>query len=86
MLDRLCGIGSDKYLHVICSLLLTFMTGLVADIWLVRWQAAVIGCIIAFDLGLVKEIWDKVHGGTMDGHDIIAAIVGCLLGLLVTIL
>lgn len=83
MLDR---IGGDKYLHVICSLLLTFAIGVTADIWLVHWQASVFGCVMAFLIGIAKEVWDRYHGGTMDGQDILADLIGCLMGFIVTLL
>ena len=79
-------IGSDKYLHVICSLLLTFLIGRFAGIWLTVYVSALIGVVVAYDLGIIKEIYDRAHGGKIDKDDLWADFVGCVIGFIMLLL
>ena len=84
IIDLLCKIGSDKYVHLICSLLITFAAGKV--IYLVSsldgLASALIGAGVGFAIGVAKEAVDK----RFDWQDILADSIGCLLGFIVTAL
>ena len=82
----LSRIGSDKYLHVICSLLLTFFIGRFAGIWLSVLISALVGVILSFDIGIIKEIYDRTHGGKIDKGDQWADFIGCLIGFIMLLL
>ena len=80
--NYICRIGSDKYLHCIVSLLLTFFIGrgvsIVCDLSLP--VCALIGAGVGFIIGIAKEALDD----KFDKGDLLADLIGCLLGFMVT--
>ena len=86
LIDKLCKIGSDKYLHCIVSLLITFVAGQLLNVIFHFGLplSAAIGAAISFDIGLLKEVWDKIHHRSFDEADVLADFIGCMIGLLVT--
>lgn len=65
-------IKRDSLLHAETSALLTIGFGRVLP-W---WGAA----IVAFSVGIGKEIWDKHHGGVPSWSDLAWDILGVLVG------
>lgn len=84
IIEWLCKVGSDKYVHLICSLLITFAAGKVICFVssLSVLVSALIGAGVGFAIGVAKEAADK----RFDWQDILADSVGCLLGFIVTAL
>lgn len=84
----LCGIQSDKYAHLLVSLVATFVLG-----YIIHWFntpmdiAGGIAACAVFILGFFKEWIDEFRdSGTGFGYaDIVANAIGCLLGVVVTI-
>lgn len=81
-----CGIGTDKYVHLLACLLLTFVVGQAVFLCggLPLPNCAAIGAIAAMAVGFFKEWYDEFKGGELDYKDLLADVAGCLLGLLVT--
>ena len=87
VIEFLCKIGSDKYVHLLVSLLLTFVFSycfyLCSDYTLP--QCAGMGSFAALLLGCVKECYDEFSGGEVNYADLCFDFVGCVLGLIVTV-
>ena len=84
IIEWLCKVGSDKYIHLICSLLITFAVGKVICFVSPFGDSvsALIGAGVGFAIGVAKEAVDK----RFDWQDILADSIGCLLGFIVTAL
>lgn len=86
VVNYICGIGTDKYVHLLACLLITFVVGqgiyLFSDYPLAN--CAAMGGIAAMMLGVAKECYDEFSGGDMDYKDLFFDAIGCLLGILVT--
>ena len=80
---RLCGIGADKYVHVLCCLLICALVGAFAGIWLDDAEASLVGFGAAMFAGASKEVWDGIRGEALDLKDLAAdtfrAAVGAVL-------
>lgn len=83
----LCGIPSDKYVHLLSCLLLTFVIGMGVSLFSDESQAvcAGIGACAAMIIGFFKEWYDQFTDGDFSYADLFFDLVGCVLGLLVTI-
>jgi hypothetical protein len=86
LIDYVCRIGTDKYVHLLACLLLTFVVGQAVCLCssLPLPNCAAIGAIAAMTVGFFKEWYDEFKGGELDYKDLLADVAGCLLGLLVT--
>ena len=83
----LCRIPSDKYVHLLSCLLLTFIVGMGVSLCSDEPQAvcAGIGACAAMIVGFIKEWHDQFTYGEFSYADLFFDLVGCMLGLLVTI-
>lgn len=79
----LCGIPSDKWVHIVVSLVLTFLIG--QGIYLFSGydlpSCGAMGAVATFVLGGVKEALDEFTGGEISYKDIAADFLGCLMGI-----
>lgn len=67
--------GSDGMMHVILSALICVVLNIVLP-----WELA---ALITFDIGLGKELYDKVSGkGCAEWKDLVCDLVGILIGVL----
>lgn len=84
----LCGIASDKYAHLLVSLVATFVLGYIIHFFNTPMDIAggMAACAV-FILGFFKEWIDEFRDcGTGFGYaDIVANAIGCILGVIVTI-
>lgn len=87
IIEYICRIGPDKYVHLLACLLLTFVVGQAVHLFssYPLDVCAGIGAIAAMTVGFFKEWYDEFTGGELDYKDLAADFVGCLIGLLVTI-
>lgn len=79
----MCGIPSDKYAHLIVSLVLAFLIALVADLVIPnasRLGCLVIGCASALSAGTIKEEKDFERDGYRTYSDLIADAIGVTMG------
>lgn len=84
--NYLCGIGSDKYAHLLVSLVATFVLGYIIHFFNTPMDIAggMAACAV-FILGFFKEWYDQFTDGDFSYADLFFDLVGCVLGLLVTI-
>jgi len=66
-------IKTDGLLHLETSALITIALSLFLPWW--------VAAVIAFLIGVVKELYDKEHGGVASWHDIGCDAAGVLIGL-----
>ena len=87
VIDYICKIGGDKYVHLLACLLITFVVGQGVHLFSCYDMAAcaAIGGVTAMILGCAKEAFDEFRGGEVDYKDLAADFIGCLIGLLVTV-
>lgn len=80
LVDWLCGIGADKYVHVLCCLLICALVGAFAGIWLDDAEASLAGFGAAMFAGASKEVWDGIRGEALDLKDLAADTLGAAVG------
>ena len=82
--EKLSGIGSDKYLHLLVGLILAFMLGkLFANVE--AWAyPAIVGVLL---LMVAKECVDYyIRKEQLDWKDVVAGLVGAFVGVLMCLL
>lgn len=86
IIDYICSISADKYVHLLSCLLLTFVVGQAVHLCssYPLDVCAGIGAIAAMTVGFFKEWYDEFRGGEVDYKDLAADFIGSVLGLLVT--
>lgn len=82
LIDFLGSVKADKWLHVICSLLIAQITSELFMLFLPKWIALLCGLVVACIAAAGKELWDKRHG-VPSLTDFIASVVGAVIGLAV---
>lgn len=87
IVETLCRIPGDKYVHLLACLLLTFIIGMGVLLFSDESQAvcAGIGACAAMIIGFFKEWYDQFTDGEFSYAGLFFDLVGCVLGLLVTI-
>lgn len=86
VVEYICKIGGDKWVHLLACLLLTFVIGQGVHLFSCYDMAvcAAIGGIAAMIIGCLKEVLDEFMGGEVDYKDLVADFIGCVIGLIVT--
>lgn len=65
---------SDKKLHIYAGILISFIGACL-------FNSALLGFLLAFAAGVLKEVYDKVSGtGTVEGLDCLATMAGGSIG------
>ena len=86
--EFLCRIGSDKYVHVLLSLMITVIAG--KCIMLLspcnQYLCAGLGAGVSLVFGGIKEVTDTHTGGDASWKDLLADCVGCLIGFVIIII
>lgn len=80
--ERLCAVTSDKYVHLLCCLLIAFTVTGICQTVTDRWMAAAAGFVAAFGAGVIKEVTDE----NFDWNDIKADSIGATLGAVMALL
>ena len=62
-------IAKDKQLHLLAGFIIALC---------IVWITPFVALVTVIVIGILKELWDKRHGGTVDGWDVIATILGGL--------
>lgn len=84
--EILANIPVDKWIHGnVCMFLVISLFKLLSITIPTTWSI-IISFLLTSLVGVYKEIWDKSHDGTPSISDIIADIVGAILGVLVVLL
>lgn len=79
----MCSIPSDKYAHLIVSLVLAFLVAQLADLVIPnasRLGCLVLGCAMALSVGTIKEEKDFERDGYWTNSDLIADAIGVIMG------
>lgn len=86
--EKLCSISSDKYVHLLCCMLITWVIAKgVMGVGCPTFLASLLGATIAFYAGFYKEYLDnRQEGNHFDKKDLWADGAGCLLGFLFTLI
>lgn len=80
ILNWLSKIALDKLLHFVAGLFAAQLSCLIASIWLWPLFSPIIGVVVAFIIGMAKELWDLRHDGVASGKDLFATAVGGIVG------
>ena len=79
----MCTSPSDKYAHLIVSLVLVFLVAQLADLVIPnasRQGCLVLGCAMALSVGTIKEEKDFERDGYWTNSDLIADAIGVIMG------
>ena len=77
----LCHFGSDKYVHLLCGLLICFfLSMLFAHTIPIKGLSEWIAFMVTYIIGLLKETADAARGEQPDGMDITFTAVGAMIG------
>lgn len=79
----MCTIPSDKYAHLIVSLVLVFLFAQLADLVIPnasRQGCLVLGCAMALSVGTIKKEKDFERDGYWTNSDLIADAIGVIMG------
>lgn len=79
----LTKIPADKLLHVIVALLIYAGLHDFCKIYLNELFSTIISFIITVFLCILKEVYDKKDYGLFDKYDLIAGVVGTILGVII---
>ena len=71
-------IKTDGLLHLETSALITVAVATFAPWW--------VAALVAFIIGIVKELYDREHGGVASWHDVACDAAGVLIGLFLSLL
>ena len=82
IINHLATICTDKYLHYLCGLCIALLAAQILAHHKAWWLAFFLGFIISVVAGLLKEWYDRHHGGTPDMADTLATTYGGLLGVI----
>ena len=79
--EWLCKIDSDKYVHLLVCLLLSFLLGCLSLMLINIWIAVIIAFFATMIAGVIKELTDD----RVDRKDFIADAIGAFIGILMLI-
>ena len=86
IVNRLAGIGSDKYLHFLACQMISFLTAKIVGCLVPYGWALLVGFVTAVTVGLVKEFRDRRETGNMfSWGDVIADLVGAAVGVVISL-
>ena len=81
--EWLCSFGSDKYVHLLFGLLISFAVSwvfMLTTMGATKFVCAVCGVIAAVFVGFIKEVVDFFRNKPFDGVDILFTIAGGVIG------
>lgn len=86
LIDSLTAIPSDKWTHLVFSLLIAYFTAEVCRLAGARMMACIIvAYAVTMVAGIAKELWDKYCRHGADVKELVWDAVGCAIGLLMFI-
>lgn len=83
LIDSLTAIPSDKWTHLVFSLVISYFTAKVCRVTGLGMMACIIvAYAVTMVSGIAKEIWDKYCRHGADVKELVWDAVGCAIGLL----
>ena len=73
------SIPQDKLLHLLAGLLINAYSLGIAYRIVSFWWAVLIGFVVALVVLILKEVYDKNHGGSVEVMDVVYGLAGCIL-------
>lgn len=86
LITGLASIPVDKWMHAVVSVLITvFLYKLFALTGMPLTMTLIISSVLTAGIGIAKEVWDKKNNGSPEARDIVADIIGVVVGILLVL-
>ena len=86
LITGLASIPVDKWMHAVVSMLIAvFLYKLFALTGMPLMMTLIVSSILTAGIGVAKEVWDKKNNGSPEIRDIVADIIGVVLGILLVL-
>ena len=86
LITGLASIPVDKWMHAVVSMLIAvFLYKLFALTGMPLMMTLIVSSILAVGIGIAKEVWDKKNNGSPEIRDIVADIIGVVVGILLVL-
>lgn len=86
LISGLASIPVDKWMHAVVSMLITvFLYKLFALTGMPLMMNLIISSLLTVGVGVAKEFWDKKNNGSPEARDIVADIIGVVVGILLVL-
>lgn len=83
LITGLASIPVDKWMHAVVSMLIAvFLYKLFALTGMPLMMTLIVSSILTAGIGVAKEVWDKKNNGSPEIRDIVADIIGVVVGIL----
>jgi hypothetical protein len=86
LITGLASIPVDKWMHAVVSVLITvFLYKLFALTGMPLTMTLIISSVLTAGIGIAKEVWDKKNNGSPEARDVVADIIGVVVGILLVL-
>ena len=86
LITGLASIPVDKWMHAVVSMLITVLLyKLFALTGMPLTMTLIVSSVLAAGIGIAKEVWDKKNNGSPEARDIVADLIGVVVGILLVL-
>lgn len=86
LITGLASIPVDKWMHAVVSVLITvFLYKLFALTGMPLTMTLIISSVLTAGIGIAKEVWDKKNNGSPEARDVVADLIGVVVGILLVL-
>lgn len=86
LITGLASIPVDKWMHAVVSMLITVLLyKLFALTGMPLTMTLIVSSVLTAGIGIAKEIWDKKNNGSPETRDIVADLIGVVVGILLVL-
>ena len=86
LITGLASIPVDKWMHTVVSMLITvFLYKLFALTGMPLMMTLIVSSVLTAGIGVTKEVWDKKNNGSPEIRDVVADIIGVVVGILLVL-
>ena len=86
LITGLASIPVDKWMHAVASMLIAvFLYKLFALTGMPLMMTLIVSLALTVGIGVMKEVWDKKNNGSPEARDIVADIIGVVVGVLLVL-
>lgn len=86
LITGLASIPVDKWMHAVVSMLIAvFLYKLFALTGMPLTMTLIISSVLTAGIGIAKEVWDKKNNGSPEARDIVADLIGVVVGVLLVL-